>query len=121
MTAVNVSDLIGKTHSNIGRCKGLAETVCRRIGISLPDLEVPEDVENNREIRTDLKNKFEKVENPQLGDIVHIRSMDGGHHVGVVISRTHFIHSTDKHGVHLMRLDSAWVRSRIRGFYRVTT
>lgn len=111
------SDLIGKKHDDVGHCGGLARIVCDRMGIDVPAWGPVDRSRAKAEIEA-RKGFFVKVDSPQPGDLVHIRSMDDRHHVGVVISPTHLIHSTSSHGVHTMRLDHWWLASRIIGIYR---
>lgn len=111
------SDLIGKSHTDVGMCAGLASIACARLGIDLPDWsdicidQAQAEIEKRKEL-------FEAVEVPQPGDLVHIRSMDDRHHVAVVINRTHMIQSTSANGVHMIRIDHPWLASRLIGFYR---
>lgn len=111
------SDLIGKSHEDVGMCAGLASIACARLGIDLPAWQNICVDQAQAEIEK-RKGLFEEVRSPQPGDLVHIRSMADRHHVAVVISKTHMIQSTSAHGVHTMRLDHPWLVSRIIGFYR---
>lgn len=111
------SDLIGKTHVEVGQCEGLMRIACARLGIDLPPW--PDICVDQAQAEIDRrKGLFDEVQVPQPGDLVHVRSMDNQHHVAVVISKTHMIQSTRANGVHTIRLDHPWLASRIIGFYR---
>lgn len=111
------SDLINRPHDAVGRCAGLARTVCRRLDIELPPWGEIYSDQAEAEIEA-RKGLFREVTRPMPGDLVHVRSWDGGHHVGVVISRSEMIQSTRTRGVHTLRLDHPWLKGRIIGFYR---
>lgn len=111
------SDLIGKTHKEVGGCSGLVTIVCRRLGINLP--EWGKIYESHAELEIESRKwLFNKVKYPLYGDLVHIRTFNNNHHIAVVIDENCLLHSTKKHGVHKIRIDHAWLKNRIIGFYR---
>jgi cell wall-associated NlpC family hydrolase len=112
------TDLIGKTHAEVGHCAGLATIACRRLGVPLPDWgdiclrHAQYEIESRKNLFTEVTGP------PQPGDLVHITPFDNTHHVAVVISPTRLIQSTSTHGVHIIRIDHPWIKDRIVGVYR---
>ena len=64
------------------------------------------------------KGLFQAIDTPEIGDLVHVRSMNNLHHVGVVVGKNEMLQSTKRHGVHKIRLDHPWLSNRIIGYYR---
>ena len=61
---------------------------------------------------------WEKLDRPELGAGVLIRSIDPRWHLGVMVSEDRFIHAKEGCGVAIDRLDSIFYRNRIEGIYR---
>lgn len=115
---VYVADLIGKSYYDVGMCTGLARIVCKRVGVNLPDWgtltdDAIKDIDNRRHLFTPVYKTDVRV-----GDLVHIISINGGHHIGVIIDGGRIIHSTKKHGVGIISLSHPWIKNRIAGIYR---
>ena len=121
------ADLIGKPFREYGRgpegydCYGVYLEVNRRLGREVPDLEsvaigqtevILAKVEESRKL-------FERVSDPQPGDLVLIENEPGQcRHIGVVVGRGFFLQACDRIGIHRSRLDHRLWRQRIEGVYR---
>jgi len=100
-------------------CYGLCVAVCGRMGIELPDYRVLCEEISSQEKIEKYKSWFWPVVHPEAGDLVLIRSMDGGeYHVAVMIDRSRFLQATREHGVFRGRLNHPVYRDRIEGIYK---
>ena len=103
------SDLKNKPHDLVGGCSGLVSLVSTRMGHQLP-------LNWNQ-----IENIFFREIQPgrqEVGDIVHIITDSGTSHVGIMVSKYEIWHSTEKRGVHKLKIDHPWLLGRIVGFYR---
>jgi cell wall-associated NlpC family hydrolase len=124
---VTTDDLIGIPFKDGGRnkagydCWGLVCEVFRRIGIELPDYKIScEDASRiNQEISIQRK-EWRRCEGPiPVPALVVIRfnEVEFCNHTGVYIGNGRFIHTREKIGVNIDRIDSpAWKR-KIEGYY----
>jgi cell wall-associated NlpC family hydrolase len=126
---LEISDLIGVPFVNGGRnkgsgldCWGLTIEVFRRYGIELPDFKVNcEDASRiNSTFHSEVKhwNKCEGNSLP-VPAVVVIRFNDNVfcNHTGVYVGDLRFIHTREKVGVNIDRIDSPVWRHKIEGFY----
>jgi len=106
-------DLIGKPYLENGRgpdgydCYGICMEACSRIGVALPELK-------------DLLNTpFNKVDDPALGDLVYINSVDE-RHIGFMENSNTILQviKTGRRGVHRININHPWIKDRIAGYYR---
>jgi cell wall-associated NlpC family hydrolase len=125
---LDVSDLIGVSFADRGRsketgfdCWGLACEIYRRSGKTLPDYQTP-CFENSR-VSTQVKEALPLWERyqgnvPPFFSIVLLRfNCPFPNHVGVFLGEGKFIHSREKIGVNIDRVESPAWRDRIEGFY----
>lgn len=110
-------DLIGKTYEEVGRCYGLCQIVCGRLGIKLPEIVNVEPGQELAEIEKHM-HRFKPAKDPGPGDLAHIRSFGDQHHVGVLISRSKMLEVTKGGMVGGIDIDHPRMRSRIIGIYR---
>ena len=119
-------DLLNKKFKDFGRgpdeydCYGLALEVSNRFGKYLPDYGSLVS-KASRQIQDKVgkyKNQFDKIYNPEKGDLVLISDGRFDCHIGIVISRGIFIHIKKDCGVQQIRFNHPLYKSRIRGFYR---
>lgn len=111
------ADLLHMDYEAVGGCWGLARRVNQAIGRELP-LWADICVERSSDEIEKRRHHFDRIEDPQPGDLVLIQTFDGTAHFGVVIEPGVMLQATRKHNVHRMRLDHPWCRDRVRGFYR---
>jgi cell wall-associated NlpC family hydrolase len=117
------SDLIGKPFEYGARgpdkfdCYGLVIEMHRRRGFVIPEYVSPTKLEEIAVLMAGEKRHWQLLATPEPGCVVAIRVRRMVAHVGVVISRTDFLHTWERtHGVTLEPL-SLWER-HIEGFYR---
>ena len=77
---------------------------------------VPQDREGNANQINKKSILFKEIEEPCLGDIILFRVLGHNSHVGVYLSKRHFLHTLSKTGCIIDQL-STWKR-RIKGIYR---
>lgn len=69
-----------------------------------------------------IKEQFPEVREPRVGDVVGLNLVYSEpalvQHFGMVVEGNRFIHTTEKLGPHLVKLDDISWKKRIRGFYR---
>ena len=93
-------------------CVGVFMEVQRRLGHALPFYESdPATLES-------VLPRWEKVDVPQPGDGILIRSSAPDWHVATVISPFEMVHGKEGAGVVVERFDSPAYARRIEGFYR---
>lgn len=99
-------------------CFGLVVECCRRAGRPIPDpyasAECP--MQAKQWIEERLMG-WRRCEGPVVGGIVELVGVEHPAHVGFVVSETQFLHTLQKTGAVLSRLDRAPWRDRIVGFY----
>jgi cell wall-associated NlpC family hydrolase len=122
---MRVTDLIGVPFVDGGRgpdgydCWGLAREVFRREGIELRDYKVC--CYDSGAVSTlfleDLS-QWRRCNPPEVPSIVAIKlNFPAVSHVGVYIGDGKFLHTRDKTGVVIERLDATQWRHRVEGFY----
>lgn len=122
---IQIHDLLGKKYVPHGRgsdgydCYGLAIEVRKRFGKPIADVwyEIIQS-ENTCSLIEFNKKLFcaEKVITPEQSDIVVIKVGGTPSHIGVVLSKSLFIHVMNNVPVVVERLSA--YKSRIEGFYR---
>lgn len=128
MSRININDLIGASFADGGRgphafdCWGLALEVFRRYGATkLPDYRICcHDSERiNTYMRIEEPLSFVKVAEPVEPCVVVIRfnTVQFINHAGVYIGNGKMIHTREKTGAAVERIDSTMWRRRIAGFY----
>ena len=125
-----ISDLIGIPFVDGGRdvskgvdCWGLFMVAMKRFGYDVPDFRVP--CKATREIDGTLKSeigRWERIMLPVPGCGVAM-STDPGmprmiSHFGVYVGSGKFLHTLEKTGSIISRLDDPFWKKSIRGFYR---
>ena len=120
-----LDDLIGKPFCDGGRgpegydCWGLAAEVYKRFGKELPDYKIAcEDAcRVNAEIEQN-KPQWVQLIMPVAPCLVVMKmGVTFVNHVGVYIGDGRFIHTRDKIGVNIDRIDNPNWRKRIEGYY----
>jgi len=101
-------------------CYGLMRELAKDNGHPLPDYEYEGNTDNVFALNFH-KSVFEIDEaDRQAGDVVVLEyPVQGGIHIGMLINRNEFIHTTRKTGVVIGRLSDQVVARRIKGFYRI--
>lgn len=61
---------------------------------------------------------FDPVEQPQPGDVVHIRQLSQGCHLGIMVTPQLVLHTEAPAGPRCERIAAPTLRPRILGFYR---
>lgn len=122
-----IDDLIGKPFENGGRgpdnfdCWGLVLEIFRRYGIELPDYKISceEASQIDNEIHKEKKDwlRCEKeIPTPALV-VMRFNEVVLCNHTGVYLGYNRFIHTREKIGVNIDRIDSPAWRRKIEGFY----
>ena len=128
---VNVHDLMGTPFVPGGRqvgkgldCWGLYIEVMKRFGITVPDFKIScfaSDLINQEKLEV-TKRMMIPVDSPVPGDgvamAIHPEAPDMVQHFGVMVDNRRYIHTLEKAGVLLTRIDAFYWRSKIRGYYR---
>jgi cell wall-associated NlpC family hydrolase len=104
-------------------CWGLVRLVYQNeYGIKLPDMgpiyEKVTDEKGMMKLYVSELPSWEKVEIPQIGDVVLLRACGLPIHVGIVVSENQMLHIEIKIDAVIERFDSALWGRRIEGFYR---
>ena len=110
LTFQDFSSLVGQAYSRYN-CWALVIEFYRLHGVLLEeyhdrDGEVPAREEINSLIRANIKN-FEKVTNPEYGDILLFKVKGIESHIGVYVGGGRFLHSISSQGSSIARL-SVW-------------
>ncbi len=124
MIYLEYQDLIGVPFIDGGRdsngydCWGLAKEMFFRQNISVDDYDIS--AMHTVEISTKLKdheNEWEKIDVPIIGCLVLMRLLDQGwaNHVGIYLGNNKFIHSYQKTGVVIDKINR-W-HGRVVGYY----
>jgi len=125
----DLKDLIGRPYETGGRgpasydCWGLCMAAAEKMGHRLPELEIPNDLDLRRKLVTVQRQaKFRRMAGPKAGSLALFRIIDDENqirwHVGLVLFDTHkFIHTTEKMGANISRLDRQPWKLFIEGFY----
>lgn len=125
MDAKDVKDLIGKPFVDGARgpaaydCWGICMEVFKRCGYSLPDYPISAtDKESISAAIEDGKNVWKMIEQPQAPCVVIMRL--GSHtlinHCGVYVGEGKIIHTRNKVGAVIERLDTPLMRRIVKGF-----
>lgn len=120
-----VHDLLGLPYLVGGRlpgggtdCFGLVVECCRRLGHPIPDpftsAEQPMDA---KQWIAERLGGWRPTDRPVAGGIVELRSVEQPAHVGFVLNDVQFLHSLQKTGVVIGRLDREPWCDRIVGWY----
>jgi cell wall-associated NlpC family hydrolase len=126
----NVEDLIGIPFVDKGRdpgfgldCWGLFLVATKRFGINAPDVDLSafatKDIEKTRELLLPL---WRKTDIPRPGDAVAIRNDPEypavSQHYGVYLGDGRFLHTLEKTGSIITRVDHPYWKLKIEGYYR---
>ena len=128
---MHVTDLIGKPFVDGGRgpeaydCWGLCVEVFRRQGVELRDYKLCcHDSAGFDGLFQEALSQWERREEPNIPapSVVAIRFNHPVfiNHVGVYIGNGRFLHTREKTGVVVERIDSPCWRDRVEGFYTPT-
>ena len=126
----DLSDLVGIPFVDRGRskegadCWGLFRLAMERFGIEVPEVNVS--AYSSREICEEMMRQiprlWERVEVPLPGDAVVMRHdanlPDTEQHFGVYVGGGRFIHSLEKTGSIIVRVDHPLWKNKIAGYYR---
>lgn len=126
--AIHLGELIGRPYKAGGRgpgdfdCWGLCMYIAERTGAPLPDLSVPADQQAQTDLVRQERGHFRPLRRAVAGCLVLFRIIDDRDkvkwHVGVVLAdRQHFIHTTEKLGVHIASLNRQPWKLFTEGFY----
>lgn len=125
MESESLNDLVGvayvpyKASPQAGfDCYTLMLEVGRRLELNFPEIDYSLDESLRDELISHHAAAFQRVENPGFGDVVVIRSVAFATHLGVMLNRYKFIHTTRDTGCIISRTDTPRYSSRIEGFYR---
>ncbi len=104
-------------------CYGLFLIVQKRLGNELPDYNIScSDVNSIYHKFIAVLSKWQKVENPDLGDgvalAINLHYPNIIQHFGVCVNKRQFIHTTKKTGVIVSRIDDMCWSNYIKGYYR---
>ena len=102
-------------------CFGLAILVARQCGVELPDyLPSPDDLTESRTVlATEYHQLIEQVDNENQADLVSFEKESGSLHLGIVLPRRRFLHTTTNSGTLISKLhEQPWCR-RKPAFYLV--
>lgn len=128
---LDVSDLIGTPFVDGGRdpkvgldCWGLFAEVMRRAGILVPDYKIScfDSSQIGRAARHALATQWERTDKPEPGAGVVLEidpeKKNCIQHFGVCINKFQFIHTLEKSGCIITRLDDRYWKGKIKGFYQ---
>ena len=93
-------------------CVGVFLEIQRRLGRTLPAYE------SDPAILAASLGKWERIEAPEPGDGILIRSIDPRWHLATAIGAVQMVHGKEGCGVAVERFDSPEYARRIEGFYR---
>jgi cell wall-associated NlpC family hydrolase len=128
---VDLSDLVGIPFVDRGRtkdgadCFGVFSLAMERFGIAVPEVSMSAYASETifEEIRK-RKTEWHRVEVPSPGDAVVMRHdpllPEVEQHLGVYLGAGRFIHSIQKVGSMIVRIDHPIWKNKITGFYRWT-
>ena len=122
-------DLIGKPFKDGGRgpdsydCWGLVREVFRRFGVELPDYNVGafECEQIGQQIMKEMRTlaRWQRLKKPEVPCVVVIKNDPvWANHCGVYIGDGKFIHTLQKIGCNIDRIDHPLWKKRIVGFFR---
>jgi cell wall-associated NlpC family hydrolase len=125
-----VNRYLGKPYKHHGRddsgydCFGIIIAIYRDLGYTIEDIygdyESSRDWKESSLLIENYHKKFDKVDRPQLYDMVLLKNKrDLAVHIGVVIQNDCFIHCKSGTGVIMSRLYSNEYKNKIEGFYRL--
>ena len=120
-----VDDLIGVPYRLGARlpgpatdCFGLVVECCRRLGRPIPDPFVSSAVHMNAKAWiAERLGGWRSCANPVAGGVVELRSGEHPAHIGFLLNDVEFLHSLQKTGAVISRLDRDPWNARIIGFY----
>lgn len=120
-----VHDLLGLPYVAGGRlpgygtdCFGLVVECCKRNGQPIPDpFTSSEQPMNARQWIAERLGGWRQTDRPVAGGVVELRSVEQPAHVGFLLNESQFLHSMEKTGVVIGRLDRDPWCDRIVGFY----
>lgn len=128
----SVDDLVGVPFVNRGRdvskgldCWGLLREAMARFGKHIPDVSVS--AYATREIARmyqQVCRGFVQVQEPEPGDVVAMaidpEAFDVIQHAGVFVGGGKMLHTIEKTGSIMVRVDHPYWKNRVKGFYRWT-
>lgn len=124
----SITELLGKPFSNGGRgpdsydCWGLVCEIFRMYRAELPDYKISCKDASRIHHEIDIQRKYwsrcetDKIPTPALV-VIRFNQTVFCNHTGVYIGEGKFIHTAEKLGVHIDRIDSPAWRRKIEGFY----
>ena len=119
-----LNNLVGSKYVENGRgtdgydCYGLVLRLGELYNVPLPFPVYGSDYHSRNDVANDYRHSFEKVDFPVFGDIIAIRIGKYVTHVGWMIDNYRFLHTTEKTGTVITRVDSPKYANRIEGYYR---
>lgn len=119
-----LGSMVGKKYVENGRgpdeydCYGLVLRLGELYGVELPELSYTMDYVDRDTVANANRSQFIRVELPEFGDIIALRVGKFVTHVGWMVDRTRFIHTTKATGAVITRVDSIKYINRIEGYYR---
>lgn len=120
MCNLDLSDLIGRPHTEEFNCWDLCREVLKRTGVVLPDYDFSD---KSAIIKQELGN-YIKLKKPEPYCLVYFKwpEFDGfHHHAGVILPPRcdRFIHNNRKTGVAIVRLTYLFYQLSRVGFYKI--
>lgn len=115
----------GRTKEDGLDCWGLARLIYKNeYNISLPSFSADyedSDYERIEDLIAQYKEGWEAVSEPEEGNIVVLRIMGAESHIGVAVSKTHFIHAREGSESAIEAFDSPSWKKRIVGYFKYST
>lgn len=111
----------GRTKEGLD-CWGLARLIYQNeYSITLPSLSdnyEDSDVERIADLIAQYKEGWESSNEPSEGDVVLFRVMGNVSHIGVAVSKTHFIHAKEGYDSAVEAFESPYWKKRIVGYFK---
>lgn len=100
-------------------CWGAVKLAGRYYGYDFPDFEqwLGAAAQTLADGKDRFEEKFDKVEDPEAGDIVLFSLTGQIDHIGIMIGKRYFFHSYRRAGVCISRLSKMY-KARVKGYYR---
>jgi len=123
---MSIGQYIGIPYKPHGRskegldCYGLAICIFRERGIELPDPCYPDtEISTNKRIMESLESTIPntKIDKPEPWCIIEFNILGEPSHIGIYLGHGEFIHSQQKTGVVIEKLNR-WEK-RVKGYYRI--
>jgi hypothetical protein len=123
---IDVSDLIGVPFIDMGRgplgydCWGAVIEVRGRGGLQTPDYHDIHyyDTESLDRFVEDHRRDFEETKEPDAGDVVLFKRVNGHQHFAAMIDNINFFHVHPDFGGKVDNLNTPYAKTMVKGIYR---